>query len=507
MLARAVARRQELAMRAALGAGRARLVRQTLTESSILGLLGGAAGCGTAWVLLRLCVSLAPGGLPRLDRAQIDLRVLLVALAGSLGAALLFGIAPALERPQAEALASWHLGGTARTMFRKALVTAQVAISLVLLTGASLLLRSLWKLQSQPLGFQPEYVVTAAFSLRQRRYRPAEAQVRFFDELEEKLKRIPGGGSFALSDSIPPRGSMGRPYSNLRIAGHPPVAPDGGMVEFRWVTPGYFRALGIPILAGRSFEEGERASGESPIILSATLARRLFGNESPLGQQIDLEANGHWCPVVGVAEDIKNNGLTEPADPEYYRLRMRNSQELGSSAVAVFRTSLDSETLARWVRREFAALDPSLPVTVETLEQSVDRFRARPRFVATVIGLFAALGLLLAAVGLYGVLSFLVARQTREIGVRMAVGARPLDIAWQFEKHAAIWTGAGVAAGLAGSFILARTIRGLLFEVSPNDPVSLLAAAVVLVVTAVLAAWIPSYRAARIDPVVALRRE
>ena len=329
MLARALARRQELAMRAALGAGRGRLMRQTLTESLIFGLLGGAAGCGAAWALLRLCVSLAPGGMLRLEHARIDLRVLLFALAGSLGAALLFGMAPALERPRAEALAGWHVAGTARTLFRKALVTAQVAISLVLLAGASLLLRSLWKLQSQPLGFQPEHVITASFTLRQHRYQPAEAQVKFFDELEERLKRIPGGGSFALSDSIPPRGSMGRPYSNLRIAGHPPVASDGGMVEFRWVTPEYFRAMGIPILAGRVFEEGERASGESPLILSAALARRLFGNENPLGQQIDLEASGHWSPVVGVAADIKNNGLTEPPDPEYYRLRMHNAHTAG----------------------------------------------------------------------------------------------------------------------------------------------------------------------------------
>jgi len=316
MLARAVARRQELAMRAALGAGRGRLMRQTLTESLILGLLGGAVGCGAAWALLRLCISLAPGGMLRLEHARIDMRVLLFALAGSLGAALLFGMAPALERPRAEALAGWHSGGRARSLFRKALVTVQVAISLVLLTGASLLLRSLWKLQSQPLGYQPEHVVTAGFTLRRHRYQPAVAQVKFFDELEERLKRIPGGGAFALSDSIPPRGSMGRPYSNLRIAGHPPVAQDGGMVEFRWVTPGYFRAMGIPILAGRDFEESERASGESPLILSATLARRLFGNESPLGQQIDLEASGRWSPVVGVAADAKNNGLTEPPDPE-----------------------------------------------------------------------------------------------------------------------------------------------------------------------------------------------
>ena len=513
MLARAVARRQELAMRAALGAGRGRLMRQTLTDSLIFGLLGGVAGCGTAWALLRLCVNLAPGGMLRLEHARIDLRVLWFALAVSLGAALLFGIAPALESPQAEALAGWHVAGTARTLFRKALVSGQVAISLVLLTGASLLLRSLWKLQNQPLGFQPEHVVTASFTLR-RRYHPTHgqdqpnpAQASFFNELEERLKRIPGGGFFAISDSIPPRGSMGRPYSNLRIARHPPVAQDGGMVEFRWVTPGYFRALGIPILDGRAFSESERASGESPLILSATLARRLFGHESPLGQQIDLTANGRWCTVVGVAADIKNNGLTDPSDPEYYRLRMHNLQEVGMSGVAIFRTALDPDTLTRWVRKEFAALDPSLPVTVEPLEQRVDRFRERPRFVATLVGLFASLGLLLAAVGLYGVLSFLVARQTREIGVRMAIGARPVDIALQIEKYAGIWTGIGVAAGLVGSFALARAIRGLLFEVSPNDPFSLLVSATVLLVTAALAAWIPSSRAARIDPVVALRYE
>jgi len=279
------------------------------------------------------------------------------------------------------------------------------------------------------------------------------------------------------------------------------------MVEFRWVTPGYFRTLGIAILSGHAFEEGERASGESPVILSATLARRMFGNENPVGQQVELDGNGHWSPIVGVAADTKNNGLTEPPDPEYYRLRMKGSDRLGASGVALFRTSLGPAALTQWIRREFAALDPSLPVSVEMMEGRVERFRERPRFVAMLVGLFAALGLLLAAVGLYGVLSFLVAQQTREIGVRMALGARPRDIALQVQKYVGIWFGIGVATGLAGSFALARAIRGLLFEVSPTDPVSLTAAVTVLVVTAALAGWIPSYRAARVDPVIALRSE
>ncbi len=507
MLARAAARRRELTMRAVLGAGRGRLMRQTFTESLLLGLLGGAAGCVAAWALLRICISLAPEGMLRMDHARIDLRVLLFALAGSITAALLFGTAPALNAPRAETLASWHSVGSGRTLFRKTLVAAQVAISLVLLTGASLLLRSLWKLQVQPLGYDTEHVLTASFVLSRHRYPSAQSQANFFNELEERMRRIPGGGVFAISDSTPPGGSKGRPYSNLRIAAHPPIAQNGGMVAFRWVSPDYFRAMGIHIVAGRVFEERERDSGNSPIILSASLARRLFGNEDPIGQQIDPDVNGQWCTVVGVAADIRNNGLTESPDPEYYRLRMHTSQPIGLSGVAVLRSSLEPETLTRWVRKEFATLDPALPVEIQTLDQRVDHLRERPRFVATLVAIFAALGLALAAVGLYGVLSFLVARQTREIGVRMAIGAQPRDIAWHIQKYAGTWTAIGVAIGLGGSFALARGIHGLLFEVSPADPASVLIATSVLAVTAALAARIPSRRAARVDPVVALRME
>jgi predicted permease len=505
LLARAAARRREMAVRAAIGAGRGRLIRQMFTESLVLALTGGLAGCGLAWSLMRALVKMAPEGLLRVDRTGLDGRVLLFALAASIAAALIFGMAPALERPRAEALAGARVAGTARTLYRKLLVAMQVAISLVLLTGASLFLRSLRNLQSEPLGFEPERVVTASFTLRQQRYRPGNAQSAFFRELEERLKSIPGGGSFALSDSVPPRGSMGRPYSNLRIAGHRPVAADGGMVEFRWVTPGYFRTMRIPIVAGRAFEESARASGESPVILSATLARRLFGSENPIGQQIELDGNGRWCPIVGVAADTRNNGLTE-TDPEYYRLRMDNVAPR-QGAVAVFRTSMPPAALARWIREEVAQVDPSLPVTIETLEQRVDRFREQPRFVATLVALFAGFGVLLASVGLYGVLSFLVAQQTQEIGVRMALGARPRDIAALIQTYAGVWMGAGVAAGVLCSLAVTRMVKGLLFGVAPGDPLSLIAGIAVLTLTAAVAAWVPSRRAARVDPMVALRYE
>ena len=507
LLARTVARQREWALRMAIGAGRGRLTRQILTESLLLGLTGGVMGCAAAWALLRLFVAMLPEGLLRLDQARIDPRVLLFALAVSLLAALLFGLAPALERPHAAALAGGRATAAARTWFRRALVTVQVALSLMLLTGAVLFLRSLWKLEAQPLGLQPERLVTASFTLHRQRDRPLGAQAALFNQLEARLSRIPGVAAFALSDTVPPSGAMGaRPFSNMRIAGHPPLSANGGMVGFRWVTPGYFQTMGIRILSGRPFAESERTPGEGRVILSASLARRMFGAGNPLGQRVGLDDTGAWTLVVGVAADVKNNGLSGPADPEYYRLRPRDFVG-GRSGVASFRTSLDSAALSRWIRREFAAVDPTLPVTIESMESRVARSTERPRFLAALVALFALFGLALAAIGLYGVLSFLVAQRTREIGIRMALGARPRDVALQVQGHAAIWAGAGVAAGLAGSLAFARMVRGLLFEVPPGDPVSLAAAVMVLAATAVLAAWLPAHRAARTDPVVALRQE
>jgi ABC-type lipoprotein release transport system permease subunit len=241
------------------------------------------------------------------------------------------------------------------------------------------------------------------------------------------------------------------------------------------------------------------------VVLSARLARRLFGDENPVGQQLSLDGGSRWCPVVGVAADARNNGLTE-SDPEYYRLRVSGAG-VPRSAVALFRTSLGPATLARWIEKEVAEVDAALPVKIESMEQHVGRYREQPRFVAMLVTLFAAFGVMLAAVGLYGVLSFLVSQQTQEIGVRMALGARPRDIVVQVLAYAGVWLAAGVTAGAALALALARVVRGLLFGVSPADPASLVFAIAVLTVTAALAAWVPSRRAARVDPMVALRYE
>jgi predicted permease len=497
LLARAAARHKELFIRAAIGAGRGRLAAQMLTESAVLGLAGGAAGCGLAYALLRAFVALAPGGLIRLEHAHIDLRVLGFALAVSLIGAMLFGLGPAFQRRRAT---------TSPMFFRTALVASQIAIAVLLLTGASLFARSLQRLETQPLGFQPERVVTASFTLRRQRYRPQAAQAAFYREIEARLRAIPGGGLFAMSDSIPPRGSHGRPFSNMRIAGRPAL-PGGGMVAFRYVTPSYFQALGIPIVAGRNFEESERGAAYPPVILSATLARRMFGDENPIGQQIELEADGRYSQVVGVVADAKNAGIDVPPGPEYYRLRLNDATQLGPGAVALFRTSLDTETLSRWIRREFAEVDGSLPVAIQTMEKRVDAWRDRPRFVAWLVGLFAVFGLVLATVGLYGVMSFLVAQRTREIGVRMAIGATPRDIAVLIQKRGLVWTGAGVGVGVIAAVFFTRLVRGLLFEISPQDPVSMATSIVVLAIAAGAAAWVPSYRASRVDPAVTLRCE
>ncbi len=507
LLARASARSKELAMRAAIGANRLRLIRQAFIESLILGLAGGAAGCFLAWGLLRVLLELAPAGTMGLDRAQIDLRVLGFALTAALLAAVLFGMVPALEQVRAGALAGWHTAGGSRTFFRKVLVSAQVGLSLMLLTSASLLLRSLWELQNRALGVQTEHVVTASFVLRNHRAQSPAAQVEVFREMEAKLRQIPGSGAFALSDSVPPTSGHTRPYSNLRIAGRPPLAANGGLVHFRSVTPGFFSVMGIRIVAGRAFKEDERAGGETPVILSSALARKIFGTENPVGQQIELGGDDHWSEIVGVAADATNDGLTGHSEPEYYGLRMNTGAQLPRAAIAVFRTSLDPGTLNRWIRRQFAELDSALPPSVQTLDDHVRELRSLPRFVATLVTVFAGIGTLLAAVGLFGVLSFLVSKRTQEIGIRMAIGATPVRIALQVQKQAAYWIAAGIAGGLAGSFALTRTMRGLLYGISPGDPASFASAVVVLVLVAAIATLAPSLRAARIDPAAALRSE
>jgi len=517
LLARGASRESEMAVRAALGASRARLARQVLAESALLGLAGGAAGCLLAFALLQAFQGLGPEALPRLAEASLDLRVLGFAVAAAVASGLAAGLAALRTPPGLEALGGARSTVRRRPWLRGGLITAQIAVSLVLLGGAGLLLRSLWNLERVPLGMDGSHVLTAQFSLGRLHYSDPARQIAFFTALEQRLGALPGAEAAAITDSLPPTGgTRGRPLATIEIEGRP-RRPEGtgGMVAWRFVTPGYFAALGIPIRHGRGFTEADRAPAAYSIILSESLARLMFPHEDPLGRHILRfpEENG-WFTVIGVAADVHDRGPAEGSLAEYYVVRKAvadltwNNQEppMGwRSGFALVRTPLDARSAAAALRRAVSELDPTLPVTIGTMSVRIAGVTGRPRFYATLLAAFAAIGVLLAAIGLFGVVSFLVTQGRREIGVRMALGAAPGDVLRHVLTMALRWTAFGLAAGVPGTLAVARLLRSLLFQIGPFDLRPLGAAAALLAAVAVLAASAPAWRAARTDPAAALR--
>jgi predicted permease len=510
LLARSASRRRELAVRHALGAGRARLIRQALTESLLLAVAGAAAGCSLAWALLRFFIAMAPNGITRLEQATLDARVLLFTVAVSAVSGILFGLAPALERPDAEALCGGRSIASFRGLLRHALIAAQIAASLVLLTGAGLLLGALWRMEQVPLGIDPDHAVTAHFVLRNT-YNQARV-LAFYEGLESRLNRMPAT-AVAIGSSIPPFGGTGgTPFSALSVEGRPRLPEGvGGGVSWRYITPGYFGALGIPILRGRTFNEQDRGPGAPAIVINQTLAQRLFPGRDPIGQRMFPSAKGEWHTVAGVVGDVRGRGLDQPPEPEYYVVRKHAPDEIfgdGSgvrSASVLVRSPLDPQAVAASIRANIAELDPALPVEIETMGERVRELTVGPRFNAMLLAGFAATGMVLAAIGIYGVIAFLVSQRTREVGVRMALGATPAGVIGLFLRHAARWTAAGLCLGLAGSIAATRLLSSMLFEARGRDWWSFVAAASMLSVVALLAAWLPARRAARIDPVRTLR--
>ena len=518
MLARAVVRQRDLAVRLALGAPRWRLVRQALSESLFLAAIGGAAGCALAYGLVRAFASIAPAALPHLDEASLDGRVLAFTALASIGAGILFGIAPALRFPSGTLAGGWRSIGPARGGLRSVLIAGQIAASLVLLTAAGLTLRSLWKLASVPLGIETEHVVTAQFVLGRQLYQRDVDQLAFFNRLEQRLQALHGAQATAITDTLPPMGgTRGRPLSTITVEGVP-RRPEGtgGMVSWRYVTPGYFAALGIPILSGRGFTEADRDASARSVIVGESLARRLFpGQDAALGKHI-LEDHGAWYTVVGVSRTVRNRGPAADADPEFYMLRkpaiddtFRRAEPFTGwrAATVVVRTSVSPEFVARELRQTLASLDRTLPVETQTMQERLGQVNARPRFYAWLLGLFAAIALALAAFGLFGLMSFLVARRTREFGVRVALGATPAAIMRAALGSAARWVGAGILCGIGGSLAVARSLRSILYRADAVDPMVLAAGVALLAAVAFAAAAIPARRAARLQPLEALREE
>ena len=509
LLARTVARQREVSARIALGASRRHLMKQALAESLLLAFAGGAAGTVLAYVLLNLFIRIAPEGIPRLAQATLDLRVLTFTLLCSAACGVLFGLAPALAGLNAETLSGGRSVAAGGWM-RPALIAVQFALSLALLTGAGLLGRALWHFQQMPLGAEAEQVITASYILPRQQYPDLARQLAFADKLEERLHSVPGITDVAIADSHPPEVPLrSKRMHGLKIDGRDQPEPGAqGTAVWRAVTPEYFHVLGIRALSGRLFTEQDRNPGHEVTVISETLARRLFRGADPIGHFLD------GAQIVGVVADVRNSGGTDGDDPEYYmpRLHLTNTWIYAAPdelrrASAIVRTPLAADAAGRGLRDAIAAVDASLPVDIQTLTESVARLSVRPRFNAALFGLFAAVGLALAAFGLYGVLAFLVAQRTREIGVRMALGASPAAVSRLVLTGAARWLAIGLAAGLGLSLAVARAMHSLLLGVPGSDPTAWAGAAFVLLTAALAAAWLPARRAARVDPMVALRHE
>jgi len=508
-MARGAARERELAVRSALGASRGRLTRQALSEALLVSVAGAVAGSILAEILLRIFLAIAPAGIPFLSRAKLDLRIVLFTVLVSFLCGIVFGLISALQRPRSLAVAARSTNSRAHAVLRRVIVTAQIAISLVLLSGAALLLRSFQNLQEQNLGMRTRGVLAAQISLPSYRYPTAQKQMEFFQQAETALRRLPGVTAAAVSDTLPPGGTHhDQIYSVIAIPGKPRSnSGTGGMVTWRWVTPGYFRTLDIPIIRGRGFTEEQPSLNDHFIILSSLLASRLFANEDPVGQRVQLNPDGPLYRVVGVAANVKNAGLAAASDPEYYRLRRNAAEDWESGAALVLKTALSPAATAAWVRSQVEQIDPTVPVEIETLNERVSQLADRPRFETALLGFFAVSGLLMAIIGLYGVISFVAIQRTQEIGVRMALGARRIDILRLIAWEGVRLTLLGGVAGLSVALAVSHHLRSLLYSVGPYDPSIFAAVALLLTVVALAATLIPALAAMKVEPVVALRYE
>jgi putative ABC transport system permease protein len=513
MMARGAWRQRELAVRSAIGAGRGRLIRQALTEALLLSFAGGLAGLATAQALILVFVRLAPSGIPFISKAHLDLRI--AAFAGLLSClcGVLFGLAAALEKPGLAALNAKASMSRSHAFLRRSLVTAQIAISIILLSGAVLLLRSFAKIEDQNLGIETGGVLTMKAALPWWRYNTDQKVMDFYLRLESSLRRLPGTFAVGMATSIPPEagGSQSFRYSDLQVDGKPPVAPGtGGNVTGRSVTPDYFRALNIPIVRGRNFAEQDRTGGEREAILSRLLAARLFPGEDPVGKRFapDRRSNGPGSIIVGVADNVKNNGLTEQSDPEMYTLRRSLPEDWsGNRLIVVIHSAMPVSTIESWIRPEIASIDRTVPVDMEPLDQSVSRMADRPRFETTLLGFFALTGLVLAVVGLYGLVAFMTTQRTREIGVRMALGATRGNILRLIASDGLRMVMVGLALGMGTALAVSRVLKAQLFQISAYDPLTYIVVPLLLSLVALVAILIPARAGMRVDPAVTLRAE
>ncbi len=517
LLARGSGRQRELAVRRALGASRFRLVRLLLTESVLLAVLGGIAGAAVTVWLLEALFALVPAGLPRLAEVEIDQRVLLFNAALALTTAVLFGTLPALQFSRTDVNDALKEGGRGaaggRRALRSALVVTEFSLALVLLVGAALLVRSLWRLQHVELGFKPEGVLTARLWLPQPnepkdgKYFTHQARVVFFDEVLRRARAIPGVSSVGAALALPFDGS--RSTVTVTIEGHELEARSRlPAVQANIASAGYFELIGAQLRRGRAFTEQDDDKAPLVTVITDSMARRYWPGEDPIGRRLHFggpQAQNRWITVIGVVNDMRTEKVEEPARPTMFR-PLRQASNLSLSIV--MKTTGDPRVVGTALGREVRSADPDQPTYgVRPLDYLVTTAMASRRFTTQLLGGFAVLALVLAAIGIYGVMAFLVGQRTREIGIRMALGARPESVVALVLRQALVLATAGVVCGGIAALIMSRLLTTMLFEVQPSDPVTYGGIALVLAGTAVLAAWWPARRAAAVDPVVALRSE
>jgi predicted permease len=513
-LARAAARQKEIAIRLALGASRARLMRQLLTESVLLSLMGGAVALLFALWSIDALVAALPEDVPRAGEIGLDRYALGFTLLVSLLTGVLLGLAPAWQGTKPDLTEGLKEGGTSlmgagrRNRVRSLLVIGEVALSLLLLIGAGLMLKSFYRLREVKPGVDPHNVVTMQINLPPARYAEDYKQSNFFGTVLERISALPGVASAGATTNLP---FIGDSQSDFTIEGRPEAQTpkDALIASYDSVSPSYFRATGIPIVKGRAFTEQDKKSALPVAVISETMARRFFGGEDPIGKHIrggDSETNRPWLTIIGIAGDVRRYGLAERLRPEIYYPFLQQPQ--AAMSLVVRTTAADPLSIATAVRREVLGVDKDQPVyDIKTMDSLLAQSIASNRLAVWLLGLFAVLALVLASIGIYGVIAYSVTQRTREIGIRMALGARPRDVLRLVVGQGMMLTLIGIGLGLAGAIALTRLMASLLFSVSPTDPLTFAVISALLAVVALLACYIPARRATKIDPMVALRHE
>jgi putative ABC transport system permease protein len=512
LLTRAANRQKEIAIRTALGASRMRIIRQLLTESLLLSFAGGAIALLLAAWGIDLLLNLSPASIPRKHEIGLDGTALMFTFVAALTTGFIFGLAPALQIQRSNVnviLKEGERGSTGgRSLLRSSLVAGQVALSLVLLIGAGLLIRSFARLTGADAGFNPQDVAAMSLSVSSSRYDFDPKQVRFFQDVLDKVRAIPGVVSAGAVSELPLGG--GQELDAFSFEGQSPPGSPGEepIAEFRFVDEGYFKTLQMPLVDGRGFDEHDNGESQRVAVINESLARVYFNNEQPVGRRIKAGSygwDGPWTTVVGIVKDAKHTGLDVAAHPQIY---FPYKQMVWGRLVIVARSTGNVASIFPAMREAAGEVDKEQPITsLRAMEDYLSESVSQRRFNAILLGAFAILALILAAVGLYGVISYAVLHRTHEIGIRIALGAERHDVFKLVIGQGMLLALIGVTVGLAAAFALTRLMSGMLYGISPTDPLTFAGIALLLIAVALLACYVPARRATRVDPMIALRCE